>query len=55
METKGFIPIPLNLYKAIEKLYYEFRNKEKSEWEDGYTMGIAKVLNLIDGKDEIIE
>lgn len=38
------------LYKAIEKEYYKYRGKEKDEWEDGYTSGIAFVLNLIDGK-----
>ena len=55
METKGFIPIPTKLYKAIEKKYYEFRGKEKDGWEHGYTQALADVLNIVDGKDEIEE
>lgn len=50
METIGFIQIPKKLYEAIEKKYYKYRYKEKDAWEDGYTSGIAFVLNLIDGK-----
>jgi hypothetical protein len=65
---KWDIKMTEELWDRIEKYYaknrkelWSMRNDKKDSfsdteraWQDGYVLGMAKILNIIEGKDEVI-